>query len=91
MIIGLFDLDGSKIYRRKFPERVRSKELARLASSFCFYGLREKWLVPSELEKIKLLWCRAYAEAGGEDLSREKYFHRRFNEFLPPEKIEKII
>ena len=84
--LGVFDLDGSCVYAGSCPEKICIKELARAASSFCIYSLRNNIIQQHEVEEVRVLWCKAYAQAGGRDYSSLRSFTQRFNSFMTGKK-----
>lgn len=62
-VLGVIDLDGARIFRRRIPERLRRREIARAVSSWMIMsGHREETAaVPEYLDRF----LRSYNSAGG--------------------------
>ena len=79
--LGIFDLDGSVLHRKKCSDAVRIRELARLASSM-FIRCCELDCECDFAENLNC-WAKAYADAGGKDYSDNKEYYRRTVRFVP--------
>ena len=80
--LGVFDLDGCCRHAGKFPDSVRIRELARVASAYFIMsynlGFYEK---EDEMENRKL-FLQSYAEHGGGNFAGNQDFHRRIEKFF---------
>ena len=79
--LGLFDFDGSVLYRKPCRKSVRIRELARLASSM-FIRCCELDCECDFSENLRC-WAKAYAAVGGADYSLDKDYYRRTIKFVP--------
>ena len=88
--LGLFDLDGVCWHGSTCPEQVIIKELARMASSFCWTARYFNIFDESKFAESILAWSKAYASVGGKDYSQDESFRQRIAKFLPDYNIQEL-
>jgi hypothetical protein len=80
--LGVFDLDGSWSCKHPLPERLRCRELARMASSYFLCALRKKLVSREDCAAVIGQWAAAYCAAGGCNYGENPVYLRRVKKFL---------
>ena len=88
--LGLFDLDGVQWHGSNCSEYAVVKDLARMASSYCFYAHRRGILEEREFAGTLRMWGKAYAAAGGKDYTSNRFYWQRIGKFLPNYNIQEL-